>query len=165
MSSGGTATAAAAAAAKAGNTSSDPFCFDIRLALEKSPCALAESKKAYTAEVTGVTGAPDKPMVRESAQSLVVTSNMSEQTDLAGLLGTELFLWNNDPLLGGGAKDQGLFSSLGNCSPAMMSKEIIAAIMAAPSLTLVNKKTLWKLCQACVAYKVQSEQRRPKAST
>ena len=164
MSSGGTATAAAAAAAKAGNTS-DPFCFDIGLALEKSPCGLAESKKAYTGEVTGVTGAPDKPMVRESAQSLAVTSNMSDQTDLAGLLGTELFLWNNDPLLGGGAKDQGLFSSLGNCYPAMMSKEIIAAIMAAPSLTLVNKKTLWKLCQACVAYKVQSEQRRPKAST
>ena len=69
------------------------------------------------------------------------------------------------PMFGGGAKDQGLFSSLGNCYPAMMSKEIIAAIMAAPSLTLVNKKTLWKLCQACVAYKVQSEQRRPKAST
>ena len=164
MSSGGTATAAAAAAAKAGNTS-DPFCFDIGLALEKSPCGLAESKKAYTAEVTGVAGAPTNPMIRESAQSLAVTSDMSDQTDLAGLLGTEVFPWVLDPMFGGGAKDLGLFSSLGNCYPAMMSKEIIAAIMAAPSLTLVNKKTLWKLCQACVAYKVQSEQRRPKAST
>ena len=83
MSSGGTATAAAAAAAKAGNTS-DPFCFDIGLALEKSPCGLAESKKAYTAEVTGVVGAPTDPIVRESAQSYAVMSNMSDQTDLAG---------------------------------------------------------------------------------
>ena len=165
MSSGGATGAAAAAVAASGGSAAADVYINIRLEMEKSPCGLAESKKAYTDEVTGVAGAPNKPMVRESAQSHAVTSKMSDQTDLASLLETEEFPWVLDPFFGGGAKDHGLFSSLGNCSPAMMSKEIIQVIMAAPSLTPVNKKTMWKLCQACVAYKVQSEQRRPKAST
>ena len=99
MSSGGATGAAAAAVAASGGSAAADVYINIRLEMEKSPCGLAESKKAYTDEVTGVAGAPNKPMVRESAQSLAVTSNMSDQTDLAGLLGTELFLWNDDPFL------------------------------------------------------------------
>ena len=166
MSSGGTATAAAAAAAAAkADSTSDPFCFNVRRELQKSKCSLAESDKAYTEETTGVAGAPKDAMVRELAQSLAVSVCMTDNMDLATLLLTKKFAWIDDPFLGGGAKDQGLWSSLRNCTVTMVRKEVIEFILAAPTVTGVNKKTVWELCQACVAHKVQSEQRRPKAST
>ena len=165
MSSGGTATAtaaAAAAAAKAGNMSDG---FNVRQELQKSKCSLAESDKAYTEETTGVAGAPSDAMVRELAQSLAVSVTMTDNMDLATLLRTKKFAWIEDVFLGGSPKDPGLWSSLGNCTTTMVRKEIIQRILAAPTVTGVNKKTVWELCQACVAHKVQSEQRRPKAST